>query len=194
MPITERAVIEITADTKDVKRQFQEMEDLGRQFGRSLSRAFRGAVSGGNSLADILEGLARRLADLALDASFKPIENMVSSLFGQLFKSVSPFADGGIVGASSLAPFAAGGVVSEPTFFPLGTGRLGVMGEAGTEAILPLARGPDGRLGVRAEGAGAPVNNISVTIQTQDLASFRRSEAQIAATLARAVGRGRRGL
>ena len=67
------------------------------------------------------------------------------------------------------------------------------MGERGAEAIMPLARGPNGQLGVVANGAGrAP--NITVNIQTTDVESFRRSETQVAAALARAVARGRRGL
>ena len=64
--------------------------------------------------------------------------------------------------------------------------RIGLAGERGAEAILPLARGPDGALGVRAAGGGG----ISVTfnVSTPDADSFRRSETQIAALLARAVG------
>jgi phage-related minor tail protein len=64
------------------------------------------------------------------------------------------------------------------------------MGEAGPEAVMPLSRGADGRLGVRAGGGTAPT--INVTIQAADLDSFKRSEAQVSASLARAVARGRR--
>jgi len=45
-----------------------------------------------------------------------------------------------------------GSVVSKPTVFPFANG-IGLMGEAGPEAILPLKRGPDGKLGVDAGGA-----------------------------------------
>ena len=59
------------------------------------------------------------------------------------------------------------------------------MGEAGPEAIMPLRpRGPDGKLGVAAGGRAAPVS-VTVNIATPDAHSFRRSEAQVAATLAR---------
>ena len=69
----------------------------------------------------------------------------------------------------------------------------GLMGEAGPEAILPLRRGPDGRLGVAAGAAARPVS-VNVTIATPDPGAFRRSEAQVAAQLARAVARGKRAL
>src|SRR5699024_7824962 len=100
-----------------------------------------------------------------------------------------PFARGGVVAGGGVVPFAAGGVVASPTYFPLGRG-LGLMGEAGAEAVMPRARGPDGRLGVRtAAGAAA---NVTVNIAATDVESFRRSEAQVSAALARAVARGRR--
>ena len=90
-----------------------------------------------------------------------------------------------------MRPFAAGGVVAAPTYFPM-RGGLGLMGEAGPEAILPLARGSDGRLGVAAGGRARPAP-VTVNIATPDVEGFRRSEAQVAAGLARAVARGRRG-
>jgi phage-related minor tail protein len=89
-------------------------------------------------------------------------------------------------------PFAQGGVISSPIAFPLAGNRLGVAGERGAEAILPLARGPDGRLGVQTNGGGAV--QITFNIATPDAESFQRSQTQIAALLARAVGHGQRNL
>lgn len=53
------------------------------------------------------------------------------------------FADGGVFAGGNVIPSATGGVISRPTHFP-----IGLMGEAGPEAIMPLERGADGRLGV----------------------------------------------
>ena len=84
-------------------------------------------------------------------------------------------------------PFAKGGVVSSgPTMFPMRGGR-GLMGEAGPEAIMPLARGADGRLGVQTAGGGRPVN-VTVNVSTPDVKGFERSQSQIAAQMARALG------
>lgn len=60
------------------------------------------------------------------------------------------FAKGAAFKAGNVVPFANGGVVSAPTTFPMARGRTGVMGEAGPEAIMPLRRGADGRLGIEA--------------------------------------------
>jgi phage-related minor tail protein len=59
---------------------------------------------------------------------------------------------------------------------------------------MPLARGPDGRLGVVAQGGAARPVSVTVNIAAQDVESFRRSEAQITSALARAVARGQRNL
>jgi lambda family phage tail tape measure protein len=74
------------------------------------------------------------------------------------------FAKGGSF-ANGIQPFAMGGIVNKPTLFKFangGAGRLGLMGEAGPEAIIPLKRGRDGKLGVSG-GGGAPITvNVSV--------------------------------
>ena len=70
-------------------------------------------------------------------------------------------------------------------------GGVGLAGEAGPEAIMPLKRGPDGRLGVSGAGGG---NVITVQIATPDVESFRRSESYVTGQIARAVARGQRNL
>ncbi|WP_342633529.1 phage tail tape measure protein [Microvirga subterranea] len=117
----------------------------------------------------------------------------IGSLFGSLFGGgAAALAKGGVLSRGMVMPFAQGGVVGAPTYFPLGRG-LGLMGERGAEAVMPLARGPDGRLGVRSGGGGRPTS-VTVNVTTPDADSFRRSEAQVSAALARAVARGQRGM
>jgi lambda family phage tail tape measure protein len=121
----------------------------------------------------------------------KPLQALTGSLFSGLLGGLSgilPFAKGGVPG--HVVPFASGGIVSTPSYFPM-AGNVGLMGEAGSEAILPLRRGADGSLGVAAAGGGGPVN-VVFNVTAQDAASFRKSEAQITGMLARAVSRGTR--
>lgn len=63
-----------------------------------------------------------------------------------------PNAKGGVYASPSLSAFS-GQIVSNPTLFAFARGA-GLMGEAGPEAIMPLKRGADGSLGVRAIGGG----------------------------------------
>ena len=71
--------------------------------------------------------------------------------------------------AGSVRPYAAGGVVTAPTLFGYGGGRLGLMGEAGPEAILPLSGG-----GVAAKGAGGEYRSAA---DADGLGSARRRDA-----------------
>ncbi len=172
------------------------MDDLERRsqrFGSALTSALQSATVGGKGLDSVLQGLATKLSNIALSAGLKPLENMLSSAVGNLTSgagSLFAFAKGGVPGR--VTPFADGGVVSSPTFFPM-AGGTGLMGEAGSEAILPLKRGADGSLGVASSGGGGGTQ-IVFNVTASDAASFRRSEGQISAMLARSVGRGQRGL
>ena len=65
------------------------------------------------------------------------------------------------------------------------------MGEAGPEAIMPLARDSSGKLGVRTQG-GAQAVNVTMNITSPDAQSFQRSQSQVAAQLSRAMSRGQR--
>ena len=66
----------------------------------------------------------------------------------------------------------------------------GLMGEAGPEAIMPLTRGADGSLGVKAQGGQAV--NVTMNITTPDVSGFQRSQSQVAASMSRALSRGQR--
>ncbi|WP_284776777.1 phage tail tape measure protein [Agrobacterium sp. lyk4-40-TYG-31] len=185
------------ADQRDEAQVLADvMDDLERRsqrFGSALTSALQAATTGGKGLDSVLQGLGMRLSNIALSAGLKPLENMLSSAVSGLTSgagSLFAFASGGVPGR--VTPFADGGVVSSPTFFPMG-GDMGLMGEAGSEAILPLKRGADGSLGVAAAGGGGGTQ-IVFNVTASDAASFRRSEGQISAMLARSVGRGQRGL
>ena len=178
---------DLTDTTAGLGDSLGDLSSLSKTFGQSLTTALKGAVIQGKALDVVLRGLAERLASKALDQALSPLAGLISGSVGSLFG----FADGAVFSAGRVRPFADGGVVSTPTYFPTGGAALGLMGEAGPEAILPLSRGPDGRLGVAGGGSST---HVTVNITTPDAASFRRSEAQLTGMMARAVGRGRRGL
>ncbi|MBD8685553.1 MULTISPECIES: phage tail tape measure protein [unclassified Rhizobium] len=180
-------------DAEALVSVMDDLEKRSQRFGSALTSALQAATTGGKGLDSVLQGLGMRLSNIVLSAGLKPLENMLSSAVSGLTSgagSLFAFANGGVPGR--VTPFADGGVVSSPTFFPM-CGDMGLMGEAGSEAILPLKRGADGSLGVAAGGGGGGTQ-IVFNVTASDAASFRRSEGQISAMLARSVGRGQRGL
>jgi len=193
MPTTKDVTVRIGADTAPFADALRDLQSLSKSFGSELTNALRGAAVSGKSLEGILRQVGLSLAGMALSQGLKPLQSLTSSLFSGLLGGLGGalhFADGGVPGR--VTPFASGGVVSTPTYFPMGKG-LGLAGEAGAEAILPLRRSADGKLGVAAAGGGAPVN-VVFNVTAQDAASFRKSEGQITGMLARAVSRGARHL
>ncbi len=171
---------------KDVRKSFTEFAL------RSAMAPLQMALSRG--LQTLMVGLFGNALPIGPDLSGagQSLGGGLSSLLGSLVGAGGSYARGGVFSRGMVMPFAKGGVVGAPTYFPLGRG-LGLMGEQGAEAVMPLARGPDGRLGVRGGGGGRPVS-VTVNVTTPDADSFRRSEAQVSAALARAVARGQRGM
>jgi phage-related minor tail protein len=172
----------------------REVNTLSSSIGGGLRNAFDGLVFDGVKLSDALKGVAQTMVDTVYAVAMKPVQNalggLVSNGMNSLLSGVMPFANGGAFAQGRVMPFAKGGVVASPTSFPM-RGATGLMGEAGPEAIMPLARGADGRLGVQAAGGGQSVT-VVMNISSPDVAGFQRSQSQIAAQASRALSRGQR--
>jgi hypothetical protein len=150
-----------------------------------LNSAFASVLKGTADLGDALLSFASNvLAKVAQDFFAQqfaaPISAGISGLFG---------GGAGAGGTGSLGlpmPFAKGGVVSGATVFPFANG-IGLMGEAGPEAIMPLSRGADGKLGVAAaNGNSAPkvtINNYS----GQEATASSDSAGNIVVEIGRAI-------
>jgi phage-related minor tail protein len=166
-------------------------------FASAMSRAFSQSTVGGKQFDDVLKSLALRLSSLTVTAALKPVASGLAGGLNSLFSGLFGAAAGGnnlMIATGGIKPFAAGGVVGTPTYFPLMNGGTGLAGEAGPEAILPLTRGPDGKLGVASAGGASAGPNVTIHISTPDAESFRRSETYITGQIARAVARGQRSL
>jgi len=111
-------------------------------------------MTGKLSFKDLARSIIADMARIAIRAMIiKPI----MSAFG--------FAKGGVIDSGQqIKAYAKGGVVTKPTLFPMANG-MGLMSEKGPEAIMPLKRGKDGRLGVEAQGGGT-TNNIVVNVDS----------------------------
>jgi hypothetical protein len=159
-----RAATEATAEAEReaaaaALRQRQAIETIGNAMTVAIQRA--------DSFSDALRNVALSLLNVGVQGLFG------AGPLGGALGSVGPSIGGSIFGSSSqqsavvptgqlqfapkVVPFARGGVVASPTLFGMAGGATGLMGEAGPEAILPLRRGPGGRLGVEAATGGGGV-------------------------------------
>ncbi len=190
------------ADVKAMAAQYGEAEDALRKYEervafqkdvfKGLFTDIRSGLAEGKSLWDAfgdaatnaLNKIIDKLLDLALDAAFNALMSSAGGGGGG-------FANGGAFSGSSLGGnlqgFATGGtftnsVVDSPTMFSYSRG-LGVMGEAGPEAIMPLARGPDGSLGVQMQGGSSEpsMRQLNVTVENHNHISGAVSSADIVA-------------
>lgn len=188
-----RQLSELRARTREYRNDLRVLSATGRDTGEALGRAFTSAALRGKDLSSTFKSLI-------LTMSERTVRQAATSLGGALARSIGGLA-GNLIGNATgnafaqgrIIPMARGGVVSTPTLFAMAGGQTGLMGEAGAEAVLPLARGPDGRLGVQASGGGRAIT-INFNVTTPDAGGFRRSEAQIAAMLNRVIERGARNM
>lgn len=164
---------------------FDTVRRVYEETGSALKAAKAGLLDFARSFVTALNRMAAEaLAKNIMGALFKGgdsaggggggLMNIFASWLGRFFGGGSAngnifgagglqkFAKGAAFGLSGISAFANGAaftnsIVSAPTLFAFGKGgQFGVMGEAGDEAVMPLTRGPGGRLGVDAHGAGGP--------------------------------------
>ncbi|MFN4204200.1 MAG: phage tail tape measure protein [Tabrizicola sp.] len=171
----------------------REVSTLSSGISGGLRKAFDGLAFDGMKLNDALKTVATTIIDTVYSIAMKPVTNALGGFLAQgvagLMGAGMPFAAGGAFSQGKVMPFAKGGIVGAPTTFSM-RGGLGLMGEAGPEAIMPLARGPDGRLGV--QSAGGRAVNVVMNITTPNIQGFQRSQAQVALQVSRALARGQR--
>lgn len=190
-------IVKGIAGIKDaVGKDFDEMGEFAKQAARTIQSELGENVEevlGGhfNNILNSWGNLIKKMAAQAVSAQLGKslfgdydktgnIGGLVGqgiSYLGSYFGGASPSAKGNAFDPNGvITAFAAGGVFNSPTAFSFGGGQLGVMGEAGPEAVMPLHRGPDGKLGVAAAGAqqAAPtiVFNIAAGVTRNELMSL----------------------
>jgi len=107
---------------------------------------------------------------------------IIAPIVGTLFPKE---AKGGVY-SNGIRQFKKGGIVDAPTYFPFAKG-VGLMGEAGPEAIMPLKRGKGGRLGVESSGGGATTVNVSVDAKGTKVEGDGKQMAQLGRMLGSAI-------
>ena len=158
--------------------------DTATKFKEAWASALKGTedalvqfvTTGKLSFKDLANSIISDMVRIAIQqAIIKPL----MTAFG--FK----FATGGVFDGGEVKKFATGGVVTGPTVFPMSRGKMGLMGEAGPEAIMPLRRLGNGRLGVEAVGGGT--QNVAVTVNVEGGQSQVQGDAGKAGQLGQIV-------
>ncbi|EEX2793363.1 phage tail tape measure protein [Escherichia coli] len=165
-----RAFMNFTADADNAAGTAEQMfMSAFSSMGNGLATfVTTGKLNFKSFTSSVLSDMAKILAQATMMKAVKGI----GSVMGFDFGDVKTNAEGGVYQSADLSRYS-GTVVNRPTFFAFAKGA-GVMGEAGPEAILPLRRGADGKLGVVAATCGsgmvmfAPQYNIEINNDGQN--------------------------
>jgi hypothetical protein len=181
-------IIQTEAETRKLIEAEQRREQLMQTIENNISSAFMSMVDGSQTVEDAFRNMLRNIllavyeqqvAEPAARGISNLLSNIVSGIAGGAGTVTAPSgarlqANGG-AWSNGVQFFANGGVVNSPTMFGHSSG-LGVMGEAGPEAIMPLKRGSDGKLGVAANGGSLTVN-VVMDPSTGALGAFVQDQA-----------------
>jgi hypothetical protein len=161
----------------------KQQEDLADFVANSMGDALMSIVDGTMTVKDAFKSMA---SDIIKELyRVLVVERMVQSIKGFLSPTPVPNANGNAFSNGSIQAYANGGVVGGPTYFPMSGGKTGLMGEAGPEAIMPLKRGANGKLGVQMEGGGqSVVVNQSFNFSANGDDSVKKIIAQAAPQIA----------
>ena len=157
---------------------FTDMNHALRE-GQTLWEAF------GNAVTNVLNKILDKMTEIGVDYLFAGFK--MSGMFGTTGQQVysapigptttgAPMALGG-AWLNGVQKFATGGIVASPTLFGTRNGA-GLMGEAGPEAIMPLTRGANGELGVKAEGVGSSSVVVNVINNSNSKATVNQRQTE----------------
>ena len=159
-----------------------QQEALANTIESSMETGFMAMIDGTMSVKEAFKSMAAAIIkDLIRILILQTAIKALKTAFG------IPYADGGAFsGGSEIKAYADGGVVGGPTTFPMAGGKTGLMGEAGPEAIMPLKRGANGKLGVQMEGGGGDTINVvqNFSFQANGDDSVKKIIAQAAPQIA----------
>lgn len=143
--------------------------EIGAQTAETMQTSMAGAmksmIMNGATLKEAMHGFAMSMLASFVDVITKMISmQIMASAFGVIAPAVgggggfvgppSPFKNAkGNVFRAGVRAFKKGGLIGQPTIFPMANGGIGLAGEAGTEAIMPLGRDGQGRLGIHNSGS-----------------------------------------
>lgn len=156
---------------EDGIRRVKDQTNMGANaIGDMFTRMLTGAASVKQSIKDLILELLRMQMMKSFTSLFGSGGALggIGKVIGGLLKAN---ANGGVYSSPGLSAYSSS-VVSQPTVFPFAKG-MGLMGEAGPEAIMPLKRGPDGKLGVSAASNANDNGRLHVSVSIDDSGNLR---------------------
>ena len=155
---------DLGGDKSPLKSFAQSAFKVAEQAEQAFVNAFKGmedalvkfVTTGKLNFRDLANSIIADLTRMLIRAA------VTRPLFGALFPNIpiTGSANGNVFAKNKIVPYKMGGIVNKPTLFPMANG-MGLMGEAGPEAVIPLKRGSNGKLGVQSSGG---VGNIVVNV------------------------------
>lgn len=145
----------------EAKESAKEARSVAKDLGLTFSSAFEDAIVKGRKFSEVLQGIAEDILRIAVRRQITEpfVEALGSKDFSTAMGNLFKFnAQGGVYQSPSLSAYS-GGVYDSPRMFAFASGA-GIFAEAGPEAIMPLRRGSDGKLGVQASGGGGVEVNV----------------------------------
>lgn len=169
---------------EELQKQIEQTADtIAGHFGDAFTSIVDGTKSVKDAFADMARNILKHLWDILV---MQQITGVLGNFFGTT-GAISASANGNVFSGGNIVPFANGGIVNGPTLFPMTGSNTGLMGEAGPEAIMPLKRGKDGKLGVSVEGSGSVVVKQEFNFAANGDESVKRIIAQAAPSIAKAT-------
>ena len=198
----EEAFGKATGSAVDFARTFKDnFESLGTSVGKQVqswatdvtdaivNMAETGKLNVKDMVNSMLADMARMLVQKQLQPVFTDLANWAKTSIN------TQHAQGSVFDRSGVQAFASGGVVSGPTVFGMAGGGVGLMGEAGPEAVMPLKRNASGDLGVSAAPVNVTViNNNGSQIKTEETRGAggqRQLQIMVDTAVEESLGKGR---
>jgi tape measure domain-containing protein len=157
------AVFDLEENVKSLKSAFDAIEAAADSFGSAMGKALGDAVFGIGNFKEVAKAAFKDLVSTVLEELGKlAASKMLQMILGGGLGG-GGFSLGGLGLGNLSFGLANGGVLEAPTFAMTASGRMGQVAENGPEAVLPLSRGPDGKLGVQNAGGGGGGVTINIT-------------------------------
>ena len=187
---TENAPSEYFKEGTNEANEFGKQLDktFGTQMNDKIGKFKDSIKSVGESMADVAVNSLKQLEDQLVQFvtkgtfEFKKLADSIIEQFARIAIQqtiISPLtgwfeglfsAKGNVLeNGKHLTAYAKGGVIDSPHFKYMANGGIAVAGEKSAEAILPLKRGSDGKLGVTSQGGGSNVVNVTVNAENSNV-------------------------